>query len=52
MRLRHLDFSRVYSDLTCVYSAGFTIVDCLALGALGHGIGAGIILGLKNTGVI
>eukprot|EP01025_Chloroclados_australasicus_P061684 TRINITY_DN810_c0_g1_i1.p3 TRINITY_DN810_c0_g1~~TRINITY_DN810_c0_g1_i1.p3 ORF type:complete len:118 (-),score=10.40 TRINITY_DN810_c0_g1_i1:316-669(-) len=32
--------------------AGFTIVDCLALGALGHIIGAGIILGLKNTGVL
>ncbi|KAK9811790.1 hypothetical protein WJX72_010135 [[Myrmecia] bisecta] len=32
--------------------AGFTAVDVLALGAFGHAIGAGIILGLKNQGII
>ena len=31
---------------------GFTAVDVLALGALGHIIGAGIILGLRATGGI
>ena len=30
--------------------AGFTIVDTLALGALGHVVGTGIVLGLKATG--
>jgi hypothetical protein len=30
--------------------AGFNAVDVLALGALGHVIGVGIVLGLKATG--
>ena len=30
--------------------AGFTIVDTLALGALGHVLGVGITLGLRATG--
>jgi photosystem I subunit X len=30
--------------------AGFTAVDVLALGAFGHAIGAGIVLGLKGIG--
>lgn len=38
------------SQSTAMLCAGFTIVDCLALGSFGHAIGAGIILGLKNTG--
>jgi photosystem I subunit 10 len=29
---------------------GFTIVDTLALGALGHVLGVGIVLGLRATG--
>lgn len=29
---------------------GFTAVDVLALGALGHVLGVGIVLGLKATG--
>lgn len=29
---------------------GFNIVDCLALGALGHGVGVGVVLGLKALG--
>lgn len=32
------------------YLAGFTAVDVLALGALGHVIGVGTVLGLKATG--
>ena len=32
--------------------AGFTVVDVLALGALGHAIGVGIVLGLKGTGAL
>lgn len=35
-----------------VLRAGFTVVDVLALGAFGHAIGAGIILGLHNQGII
>jgi len=31
-------------------AAGFTAVDVLALGAFGHAIGVGIVLGLKGTG--
>lgn len=30
--------------------AGFTIVDVMALGAFGHAIGVGTVLGLKATG--
>ncbi|KAI8467095.1 MAG: photosystem I reaction center subunit psaK, chloroplast precursor [Monoraphidium minutum] len=30
--------------------SGFTIVDTLALGALGHALGVGIVLGLRGTG--
>jgi hypothetical protein len=37
---------------TTLGAAGFTIVDCLALGAFAHIVGAGIILGLKNTGAL
>jgi photosystem I subunit 10 len=32
--------------------AGFTAVDVLALGAFGHALGAGIVLGLKGTGAL
>ncbi|KAG2490569.1 hypothetical protein HYH03_010963 [Edaphochlamys debaryana] len=32
--------------------AGFTIVDVLAMGAAGHGIGIGIVLGLKGIGAL
>jgi len=32
--------------------AGFTAVDVLALGAFGHAIGVGIVLGLKSTGAM
>ena len=32
--------------------AGFTIVDVLAMGSAGHGIGAGIVLGLKGIGAL
>jgi hypothetical protein len=31
---------------------GFTIVDTLALGALGHIIGVGLVLGLRANGKI
>jgi photosystem I subunit 10 len=31
-------------------AAGFTIVDTLALGAFGHVLGVGIVLGLRATG--
>lgn len=34
-------------DVRCT---GFTIVDCLALGTLGHVTAIGIVLGLKATG--
>ncbi|KAH7618958.1 putative Photosystem I reaction center subunit psaK, chloroplastic [Nannochloris sp. 'desiccata'] len=30
--------------------AGFTMVDVMALGAMGHVLGVGIVLGLKGTG--
>lgn len=30
--------------------AGFTAVDVLALGAFGHAVGVGIVLGLKGIG--
>lgn len=33
-------------------SAGFTIVDVLAMGAAGHGLGVGIVLGLKGIGAL
>ncbi|MBH0219670.1 photosystem I reaction center PsaK [Listeria monocytogenes] len=32
--------------------AGFTLADTLACGSLGHIIGVGVVLGLKNIGVI
>ncbi|PNW70544.1 hypothetical protein CHLRE_17g724300v5 [Chlamydomonas reinhardtii] len=32
--------------------AGFTIVDVLAMGAAGHGLGVGIVLGLKGIGAL
>ena len=32
--------------------AGFTLADTLACGAVGHIMGVGIVLGLKNTGVL
>lgn len=32
--------------------SGFTATDVLALGAFGHAIGAGIVLGLKGTGAL
>ena len=32
------------------HSPGFTAVDVLGLGALGHGVGVGIILGLRALG--
>ncbi|RCV09467.1 hypothetical protein SEVIR_2G035800v4 [Setaria viridis] len=32
--------------------AGFTLADTLACGAVGHIIGVGIVLGLKNTGAL
>ncbi|PNH01137.1 Photosystem I reaction center subunit psaK, chloroplastic [Tetrabaena socialis] len=32
--------------------SGFTIVDVLAMGAAGHGIGVGIVLGLKGIGAL
>ena len=32
--------------------AGFTATDVLALGALGHAIGVGIVLGLKGIGAL
>jgi photosystem I subunit 10 len=37
------------SVLPC-HCAGFNAVDVLALGALGHIIGVGLVLGLKATG--
>lgn len=40
------------SILNDILPAGFTVVDCLALGTFGHVIGCGIILGLKNTGAL
>lgn len=30
--------------------AGFTIVDVIALGAFGHALGVGIVLGLRGVG--
>mmetsp|Transcript_22781 Transcript_22781/g.63256 ORF Transcript_22781/g.63256 Transcript_22781/m.63256 type:complete len:125 (-) Transcript_22781:52-426(-) len=42
-----LKLSAVDSDLKSNDPAGFTAVDALALGAFGHIIGAGLILGLK-----
>lgn len=32
--------------------AGFTAVDVLALGAFGHAMGVGIVLGLKGIGAL
>jgi len=32
------------------FLAGFTIVDVIALGTMGHVLGVGIVLGLKGTG--
>ncbi|KAF5752709.1 photosystem I reaction center subunit psaK chloroplastic [Tripterygium wilfordii] len=32
--------------------AGFTLADTLACGVVGHIIGVGVVLGLKNTGVL
>lgn len=32
--------------------AGFTVVDTLAMGAAGHAIGVGIVLGLKGIGAL
>ncbi|KQK21046.1 photosystem I reaction center subunit psaK, chloroplastic [Brachypodium distachyon] len=32
--------------------AGFTLADTLACGTVGHMLGVGIVLGLKNTGVL
>nr|ACG29417.1 photosystem I reaction center subunit psaK [Zea mays] len=32
--------------------AGFTLADTLACGAVGHILGVGIVLGLKNTGAL
>lgn len=32
--------------------AGFTLADVLACGTVGHIIGVGIVLGLKNIGVL
>jgi hypothetical protein len=32
------------------FLAGFTMVDVMALGAMGHVLGVGIVLGLKGTG--
>ncbi|KAM3386010.1 hypothetical protein ACQJBY_009579 [Aegilops geniculata] len=32
--------------------AGFTLADTLACGSFGHILGVGIVLGLKNTGVL
>lgn len=31
---------------------GFTAVDCLAFGALGHCVGVGIVLGLRGIGAL
>lgn len=31
---------------------GFTATDVLAFGSIGHAVGIGIVLGLKNTGVL
>lgn len=33
-------------------SVGFTIVDVFAMGAAGHGLGVGIVLGLKGIGAL
>jgi photosystem I subunit 10 len=33
-------------------AAGFTVVDTLAMGAAGHAIGVGIVLGLKGIGAM
>lgn len=35
---------------TTTPQTGFTVVDTLALGALGHVLGVGIVLGLRATG--
>ncbi len=32
--------------------AGFTMVDVMACGAVGHALGVGIVLGLKGTGAL
>jgi photosystem I subunit 10 len=32
--------------------AGFTLADTLACGAVGHIIGVGVVLGLKNMGAL
>uniref|UniRef100_A0A061R7L1 Photosystem I subunit X n=1 Tax=Tetraselmis sp. GSL018 TaxID=582737 RepID=A0A061R7L1_9CHLO len=42
-----LKLSPVENDMKSGDPSGFTAVDVLALGAVGHVIGAGIILGLK-----
>jgi hypothetical protein len=33
-------------------ATGFTIVDVLGLGAMGHVVGVGLVLGLRATGAI
>eukprot|EP00177_Eucheuma_denticulatum_P000193 GFKZ01000342.1.p1 GENE.GFKZ01000342.1~~GFKZ01000342.1.p1 ORF type:complete len:115 (-),score=8.18 GFKZ01000342.1:537-881(-) len=47
-----LKFQEVDAGLASGDPAGFTIVDVLALGSFGHAVGAGIILGLHNQGII
>jgi hypothetical protein len=36
--------------VTSFFFAGFTIVDVMACGVMGHVLGVGIVLGLKGTG--
>lgn len=50
--LRHHFDSILRGVVSAAFSAGFTAVDTLAFGALGHMAGVGIVLGLRATGAI
>jgi len=49
--VHHVD-SILCGVLFAASPAGFTAVDTLAFGALGHMAGVGIVLGLRATGAI
>ncbi|KAK9267776.1 hypothetical protein L1049_010211 [Liquidambar formosana] len=47
-----LKLETVESGLQTGDPAGFTLADTLACGSVGHIIGVGVVLGLKNIGVL
>ena len=55
-RFVSFDYAVKYVCLPCIMlthpSAGFSIVDVLTYGAIGHGVGVGVVLGLKGIGAL